>query len=65
MLYLQYFSHPEETTGEEGRLQLAFLITCKNFKSQVTVSILAPNSSYEANSPRTLPRIVVANFNNM
>jgi len=59
--YFQYFSHPQERRGEEGRLQLAFLIMCKTFKAQVTVSILALGSSYEANSPKTLPRTVLAN----
>lgn len=38
-----------------GRLQLAYLITCKTFKAQVSVQILSLNSSYEANSPQTLP----------
>lgn len=54
MSYLQYFSHSQERRGEEDRLQLAFLITCKTFKAQVTVSILALSSSYEANSPLSL-----------
>lgn len=55
----------EKGGREEGRLQLAFLITCKTFKAQVTVSILALSSSYEANSPKTLPRTALTNPDNV
>lgn len=51
--------------GEEGRQWLAFLITCKTIKAQVTVSILALSSGFEANSPKTLLRTVLANSDNI